>query len=608
LPVTGQNVCIPTFLASAAAGSAATINAETTNAAAIQTCINTASAAGTATLPGLVILQPYNGIGTASSPVQVGLQQIFMKSNVVVALAPDFMLQGPDPLDVGYTGTAYSGTSPYNSSGTATTPNPTLTNNSFLISSVSGSSNMTITGTGIIDGNGANYWSIVLVYPSSTATVKQPGKMIDIKGTGMRIGANFNSLGQNVTPTYATGSTVNPAFTAYYSGAGGNPSPIGTLLTIRKAPQVHLQVETGNDAIIDGVWIYSNPGYADVPVGKTNAYGAVSAGQKNVNLAPNTDAIDVTNMNSDGLHATMVRNCIIDTGDDDISLKSNKAGLPTVNTTVQNCVIGGGHGLSIGGQEEAGVYNTTASNVWFKGTPFGLKVKTNDFNGVSGDGTGTNPNSGPTMNAHYHNICMQDVAMPIQLTLRYAGNIPTKAAGMAQPPVISNITFDNVIATNTELSPRMGSSSGSGCAGQLCPALGDISGTDPNNSVPSSDNWTVAPSGGTIPSAYATLDLIQNVQITNSAFLAPAGTAFSLIGAAGSTYNGTTVISPFTIEQATVMVGTHTIFGTASSAAPYSAANKAIITPASYGRVIPIPDVGPTFACPTTDIVIPTQQ
>jgi polygalacturonase len=400
LPVTGQTVCIPTFAASAASGSAANIAAELANGQAIQNCISSASAAGKPGLPGLVILQPYtNGattIGTAANPVQIGLQQVFMKSNVVLVLAPGFVLQGPSPADIGYNGVTYTGTSPYNTSGTATTPNPTLTNNSFMISSSSSSNvNMTITGTGIIDGNGAAFWAIVLPYPSSTATTSQPSKVIDLKGTTMHVGSNFNSLGQNVAPAYPTGTAVNPTFTAHYSGTNGNPNPIGTLLTIRYAPKVHMQIESGADAIVDGVWIYSPPQYADVPPSTQNP-----AGQHNVNVAPNTDALDITNMaNNNGLNATLIQNCIMDTGDDDISLKSNKPGLPTVNTVVQNCVIGGGHGLSVGGQEEGGVYNTTATNVWFSGTPFGLKVKTNNFNGTSGNGTGTNPNSGPTINA-----------------------------------------------------------------------------------------------------------------------------------------------------------------------------------------------------------------
>jgi polygalacturonase len=355
-----QTVCTPQWTTS-----------EASNTTALQNAIKTCSKAGTSTLPGLVDLTPTGSIDTAQ------IKSVKLASNIVLKLEAGFTLQGPDPADVGYTGEASS------------TPAPILDGSSL--------SNVTITGTGTLDGNGAAFWNIF--NKGGDFTEQERGRIIELTGTNLKVGANFSDTGTNVSGvTFPTAS-----------------NDTAETLKIKDAPKEHLTFETGtSNVLVDGVWIFAPPGRANLG----------TANKKNV--APNTDGIDLIDTN------LVVQNCVIDTGDDDIAIKSNKSSSPTKTITVKNCVFGGGHGLSIGAQETGGVSNLTVSNVWFSGTDFGFKVKTDN----------SSADSGTTNGASYANSCMLDVGEPIQLTYQFSNG--TSSGGV--PPTIENISYNNIIA------------------------------------------------------------------------------------------------------------------------------------------------------------------
>lgn len=261
-------------------------------------------------------------------------------------------------------------------------------------------SNVTITGTGTIDGDGAAYWASA-VGQDNTARPK----LIQISGTNIHIGSNFSDDGS------AQALVSFPTET----------NDITNTLKIRNSPKEQLVIESGSaNVTIDGVWIYANP--------NKNSSGK--------NLAPNTDGIDII-----GTDTATIKNCLIDTGDDDIAIKSMAGEATTSNVTVSDCVVGGGHGISVGGQEAAGntiakpgVSQVTVSDIWFKGTDYGYRIKTDQ----------TAADSGATTGVKYSNTCMVSVAQPFLFTYDYAsgtgGNLP----------IIANVTIDNVIATATE--------------------------------------------------------------------------------------------------------------------------------------------------------------
>lgn len=340
--------CVPQWTSSA--------DVNTTN---LQKAINQCSGSGGV---GLVDLKANNGISTAV------ITTVNLASNIVLKVEKGFTLKG-----------------------SANQPS----DGAMLVGDKV--SNVTITGTGAIDGDGQAYWPSA-VGKSNTARPK----LIKIVGSNIQVGSNFTDAGQPQSlvafPT-STNDTSNA-------------------LIIRNSPKEQLVIESGSKNVtIDGVWIYANP--------RRN-----SSGQ---DLAPNTDAIDII-----GTQTTAIKNCVLDTGDDDIAIKSNAGEAATVGVNISHCVVGGGHGISIGGQEAAGntisnpgVSQVTVNTVQFSGTDYGYRIKTDE----------TSKDSGATTGVKYQNTCMRNVAQPFLFTYAYASG----TGGML--PIIANVTINNVVAT-----------------------------------------------------------------------------------------------------------------------------------------------------------------
>jgi polygalacturonase len=139
--------------------------------------------------------------------------------------------------------------------------------------------------------------------------------------------------------------------------------------------------------------------------------------------APNTDAIDpgpVTN--------ALIRDCEIDTGDDDIVIKSGGT-----NVLIENCTIKHGHGISIGSETTAGVYNMLVRNCTFDASDNGIRIKS-----MRGAG-------GLVENVRYTNIRMKNVVHAIILQLDYVdNNRPNFVGDPTKIPAIRNILLDHI--------------------------------------------------------------------------------------------------------------------------------------------------------------------
>jgi polygalacturonase len=139
--------------------------------------------------------------------------------------------------------------------------------------------------------------------------------------------------------------------------------------------------------------------------------------------APNTDAIDpgpVTN--------ALIRDCDIDTGDDDIVIKSGGS-----NILIENCTIRHGHGISIGSGTTVGVHGMLVRHCTFDGTDNGIRIKS-----MRGAG-------GPVENIRYTDIQMKNVANAIVLELDYVdNNRPDFKGDPTKIPSIHNILIDHV--------------------------------------------------------------------------------------------------------------------------------------------------------------------
>ncbi|HLP24745.1 MAG TPA: glycoside hydrolase family 28 protein [Acidobacteriota bacterium] len=144
--------------------------------------------------------------------------------------------------------------------------------------------------------------------------------------------------------------------------------------------------------------------------------------------APNTDAIDP----GPGRNF-LIRDCLIDTGDDDIVIKSGGT-----NILIENCTIKHGHGISIGSETTVGVRNMLVRNCTMEGTDNGIRIKS-----MRGAG-------GLVENVRYTNIAMKDVDNAIVLQLDYTdNNRPDFRGDPAKIPAIRNVLIDHVTITGS---------------------------------------------------------------------------------------------------------------------------------------------------------------
>jgi polygalacturonase len=138
---------------------------------------------------------------------------------------------------------------------------------------------------------------------------------------------------------------------------------------------------------------------------------------------PNTDAIDPGPGTNFWIH-----DCDIDTGDDNIVIKSGGTNILIENNTIKH-----GHGISIGSETIAGVHNMLVRNCTFENTDNGIRIKS-----MRGAG-------GMVENVRYTNLKMKGVANAIVLQLDYVdNNRPDFKGDPTKIPAIKNILLDHI--------------------------------------------------------------------------------------------------------------------------------------------------------------------
>ena len=152
--------------------------------------------------------------------------------------------------------------------------------------------------------------------------------------------------------------------------------------------------------------------------------------------SPNTDGIDP----SMSRHVRISR-CRIDTGDDNIAIKSGHRLLDREfaceDITVTDCTFLHGHGMSIGSETAGGVRNLTVRHCTFEGTANGIRIK-------SPRGRG-----GEVEDLTYSDITMTNVDPAITITCYYP-KVPKEDAAQsvtAGTPKFHNIRISNLTAT-----------------------------------------------------------------------------------------------------------------------------------------------------------------
>jgi polygalacturonase len=169
----------------------------------------------------------------------------------------------------------------------------------------------------------------------------------------------------------------------------------------------------------------------------------------NPDKSPNTDGLDI-----DSSRGVRVSNCTFDVGDDCLVIKSGmdedgmRVGRPAEHIAITNCTMLRGHGGVVFGSECAGgVRNVVISNCIFNGTDRGIRIKSRRERG------------GYIENVRVNNLILQDVLSPFVFNLYYRcgakpDQVPYLSSKEKQPvtrrtPYIRNFQISNVSSYRT---------------------------------------------------------------------------------------------------------------------------------------------------------------
>jgi polygalacturonase len=162
--------------------------------------------------------------------------------------------------------------------------------------------------------------------------------------------------------------------------------------------------------------------------------------------AANTDGIDPSDCKN-----VLITKCRIDTGDDNIAIKSGHKvtgrEFACEDITVSDCTFLHGHGMSIGSETMGGVHNVTVEHCTFENTENGIRIKSQRGKG------------GLVENIVYKDITMKNVDPAVTFTCYYTFNSAKDPVQKALPqndsaqamtegtPVFRNIFVSNLTAT-----------------------------------------------------------------------------------------------------------------------------------------------------------------
>ena len=192
-----------------------------------------------------------------------------------------------------------------------------------------------------------------------------------------------------------------------------------------------------NRILIDGVTIQNSPQYNIMAV---LCDGLTVRNVKILNpgrTAPNTDGIDPISTSH-----VLIEHDLIDTGDDNVAIKSGLVergdpNVPSTDIVIRDCDFRNGHGLSIGSETAGGVNRVRVERVKFNGTRQGIRIKSargrgNDIGDLS-----------------FRDITMSNVETPIQITNYYTGGMKgdTQHPVTEHTPRFHDITIEDVTAT-----------------------------------------------------------------------------------------------------------------------------------------------------------------
>ncbi|RRJ30098.1 glycoside hydrolase family 28 protein [Halocatena pleomorpha] len=264
---------------------------------------------------------------------------------------------------------------------------------------VENAENVTITGRGTIDGNGAYWWELY-----ETPTAERP------TGLQERL-AEFerrNEKGDDVS-----------SFT--------HRPPL-------------CQIANSDNVTVSGIRLCNSPFWNTHIVYSENVT-IHDVAIENPADAPNGDGIDI-----DSSRCVRISDTYINAGDDAICIKSGKnaegraVGESASEITVTNCTVESGHGGVVIGSEMSGdVRDVAVSNCTFTDTDRGVRIKTQrDRGGVIED-------------LRFDNILMRRIACPFVINGYYFTPLDSDPQPVTEgTPMVRNVSFRSITARSVE--------------------------------------------------------------------------------------------------------------------------------------------------------------
>jgi polygalacturonase len=157
-----------------------------------------------------------------------------------------------------------------------------------------------------------------------------------------------------------------------------------------------------------------------VGVNETDGFTAWGVKIMTPKTARNTDGIDPGSSRN-----VTIENCWIHTGDDDVAVKSSKAG-PSQNISILHNHFYTGHGMSIGSGTNGGVDHILVEDLTIDGAYNGIRIKSDRSRG------------GLVHDLIYRYVCIRDTKNPLVFTPLYT------TFGGDQLPVYRDILLDDV--------------------------------------------------------------------------------------------------------------------------------------------------------------------
>lgn len=266
-----------------------------------------------------------------------------------------------------------------------------------------GLKNISITGSGTIDGNGDS-WRQVKKFKMTSSQWKS------LVASGGFVDGNV----WYPDSTSWRGAKVSDAFNVP-QGLQSDEEWESVKTYLRPCL---LEFTKCDRVLLQGVLFQNSPCWNLHPLMCTNLT-VENVSVRNPWYCQNGDGIDI-----DSCDRILVDACTFDVGDDAICVKSGKdeqgrrRGVPCTNLTVRNCTVFHGHGgFVVGSEMSGGVRNVNVSDCTFLGTDVGLRFK-------SCRGRG-----GVVENISISNIFMKDIATEALLfDLHYGGKSAVEAA------------------------------------------------------------------------------------------------------------------------------------------------------------------------------------